>query len=290
MLRTMMLAAALFAVVPSVSASADPSQASANGASTTTESQSGTTTYFGKGYEAKPEEKAAPRVVAKTEPVVKLKPLPPTLMANVDLSRQTMTVSVNGDQKYRWRISSGVQRFATPTGNFYPQWTSRMWYSKQYDNAPMPNAVFINGGVAVHATYEVAALGRPASHGCIRLAPANARTFYDLVARHGLMRTRVSVHGRPNWRDEGGIARRDSRRDDDDYADNGNGWFWGSSYSGDDDRRDRDRERSKNRKDSRYVYIDGVRTKVKKRKNGEYEYKSSQKRQRYSGNYAYEAN
>jgi len=289
MLRTLMLTAALFAVVPSVSALADPSQTPASGASATTETQSGTTTYFGKpkADETKAEAKAAAPAVAKAVPVVKPRPLPPTLTANVDLSRQTMTVSVNGDQKYRWRISSGVQRFATPTGNFYPQWTSRMWYSKQYDNAPMPNAVFINGGVAVHATYEVAALGRPASHGCIRLAPANAKTFYDLVARHGLMRTRVSVHGRPNWRDEG-IARRDSRRDDDDYADNGGGsWFWGSSYN-DDDRRDR--ERSKNKKDSRYVYIDGVRTKVKKRKNGEYEYKGAQKRQRYSGNYAYETN
>lgn len=281
MLRIMMLTAAVFVVVPSLSALADPSQTPAGGTSTTTETQSGTTTFFGKpkADEATAEAKAA-------APVVKPRPLPPTLIANVDLSRQTMTVSINGEQRYRWRISSGVQRFATPTGNFYPQWTSRMWYSKQYDNAPMPNAVFINGGVAVHATYEVSRLGGPASHGCIRLAPANAKTFYDLVARHGLMRTRVNVHGRPNWRDEG-IARRDTRRDDDDYADNGGGWFWGSSYSGDEDRRDRERNKDKK---NRFVYIDGVRMKVKKRKNGEYEYKSSQKRQRNSRDYAYEAN
>jgi lipoprotein-anchoring transpeptidase ErfK/SrfK len=287
MLRIVMLTATLFAVAPSFSALADPSPAPGNAQATTIETQSGTTTYFGKGDDAKSDARVNSPAVAKMEPVVKPRPLPPTLTANVDLSRQSMTVSVNGDQKYRWRISSGVQRFATPTGKFYPQWTSRMWYSKQYDNAPMPNAVFINGGVAVHATYEVAALGRPASHGCIRLAPANAKTFYDLVARHGLMRTRVNVHGRPNWRDEG-MARRDSRRDDDDYADNGGGWFWGSSDRSDDDRRDR--ERSKNKKDNRYVYIDGVRTKVKKRKNGEYEYKSSQKLQRHSSDYAYEAN
>ena len=74
-----------------------------------------------------------------------------------------------------------------------------MWYSKQYDNAPMPNAVFINGGVAIHATPHVSSLGRPASHGCIRLSPTHAKTFYGLVQAHGLKMTRVSIFGKPQW-------------------------------------------------------------------------------------------
>lgn len=271
MLRRMMLAAILFAV-PSVVAMAAPSEAPENGASTTTETQSGTTTYFGKAKEGAP-------VEAKKEPVVKPRPLPPTLTASIDLARQTMSVSVNGEQRYRWRISSGTQQFATPTGNFYPQWTSRMWYSKKYDNAPMPNAVFINGGVAVHGTYHVAALGRPASHGCIRLAPSNAKIFYDLVQRHGMMRTRVAVHGRPNWGDSA-VARRDSR-DDDNYASNGGSSFWGNVFGG-------PQADNASGKKTRYVYIDGVRTKVYRSKDGSYYYRKP-KGQKYSG-YASEVN
>lgn len=271
MLRRMILAAILFAA-PSVAAMAAPSEAPANGASTTTETQSGTTTYFGKA-----KEETAP-VEAKKEPVAKPRPLPPTLTASIDLSRQTMSVSVNGEPRYRWRISSGTQQYATPTGNFYPQWTSRMWYSKKYDNAPMPNAVFINGGVAVHGTYHMAALGRPASHGCIRLAPSNAKIFYDLVQRHGMMRTRVSVHGRPNW-GSSAVARRDSR-DDDAYASNSGGSFWGNIFGG---------PQSADGKKTRYVYIDGVRTKVYRSKNGKYYYKKTKGQKKYSG-YAYDAN
>ena len=38
-------------------------------------------------------------------------------------------------------------------------------------------------------------LGRAASHGCVRLAPANAARFYGLVSSHGMARTRIVVHG-----------------------------------------------------------------------------------------------
>jgi hypothetical protein len=78
-------------------------------------------------------------------------------------------------------------------------WTSRLHYSRQYDWAPMPYAVFFNQGVAVHATNAVGSLGRPASHGCVRLALNNARTFYDLVGTHGMTLTQVSVHGKPPY-------------------------------------------------------------------------------------------
>ncbi|RUP00662.1 L,D-transpeptidase [Hyphomicrobium sp.] len=277
MLRAIALAATFVVAVPSISAFAEPNGNSASGASTTS-TESGTTTYFGKSSD--PKEAQSPSkgaAAAKTEPVVKPRPLPPTLTASVDLSRQTMTVSVNGEPRYRWTISSGASQYPTPTGSFYPQWTSKMWYSKKYDNAPMPNAVFINGGVAVHGTYHLAALGMPASHGCIRLAPANAKTFYNLVQQHGLQRTRVTVHGRPNYRDAV-ASRRDSRRDYD-YANNDAGWFWGASASDDLDAREL---RKRDRKGYTYVYIDGKRTKVYRRKDGQYVLKDGQKRRRYS--------
>jgi hypothetical protein len=74
-----------------------------------------------------------------------------------------------------------------------------MWYSRQYDMAPMPHSVFFSGGAAIHATYAVQQLGTPASHGCVRLAPRNAATFYAMVSKNGMDRTRITVHGRPKY-------------------------------------------------------------------------------------------
>ena len=144
---------------------------------------------------AKPPEKSA-EITAPAKPAP---PPQPTMKVSVDLKTQRMTVSEYGAAKYTWPISSGTEEFPTPRGTFRPQWTAKMWYSKKYDNAPMPHAVFINGGVAVHATYHTRSLGRPASHGCIRLAPANAATFYKLVHKHGLKMIRVSVYGTPEY-------------------------------------------------------------------------------------------
>jgi lipoprotein-anchoring transpeptidase ErfK/SrfK len=164
-----------------------------------------------------------------TAPVAASPPPPPatTLTAKVDLGKQTMVVSEDGDVKYSWPISSGAQEFPTPRGSFRPQWLAKMWYSKKYDNAPMPNAVFINGGVAIHATQHVSSLGRPASHGCIRLAPRNAKTFYNLVQKHGLKSTRVSVYGTPKWRSPAVASRQQPQQARRRYVerDDGDSWF-----------------------------------------------------------------
>ncbi len=139
------------------------------------------------------------------------KPLPPaiTLTANINLTTQRMTVSVHGKPVHTWAISSGAHGFETPTGNFKPQWQSKLWYSRTYDNAPMPHAVFFNDGIAVHATTSIGRLGSPASHGCIRLSPANAEKFYALVSRHGNVHTKIAVTGRGYTNEQ--IAARRSR-------------------------------------------------------------------------------
>jgi hypothetical protein len=74
-----------------------------------------------------------------------------------------------------------------------------MHYSRQYDWAPMPYAVFFNRGVAVHGTNAIGSLGRPASHGCVRLHPKNAKILYNLVHQHGEKLTRVVVRGKPPY-------------------------------------------------------------------------------------------
>jgi lipoprotein-anchoring transpeptidase ErfK/SrfK len=138
-------------------------------------------------------------------------PLPPpiTLTLDVDLRAQRVTVQEGETVKYVWPISSGMQGYATQTGTFQPQWTARMWYSRQWDMAPMPHSVFFNRGTAFHATTATGSLGSRASHGCIRLSPANAAKLYGLVNRHGLASTKVIVH---NAGKEPEVARRKTNR------------------------------------------------------------------------------
>lgn len=116
-----------------------------------------------------------------------------SLTARIDLSSQTMTVSQNGVVRYTWKVSSGRKGYGTPTGSWSAKWLSRNHRSRKYNNAPMPHSVFFHGGYAIHGTYEVKRLGRPASHGCIRLAPQNAAAFFAMVQRTGNKNTRIVI-------------------------------------------------------------------------------------------------
>lgn len=142
------------------------------------------------------------------------KPVEVTLKADINLSTQQMTVSAGGKVLYVWPVSSGRRGYETPRGTFRPQWAARMHYSKKYDDAPMPHSVFFNGGIATHGTQSTGLLGRPASHGCVRLAPSSAATFYALVHKHGFKATRIVVRGTPKFRDEEIASRRRPDRDD----------------------------------------------------------------------------
>jgi lipoprotein-anchoring transpeptidase ErfK/SrfK len=103
---------------------------------------------------------------------------------NVDLASQSMHVSsASGD--YVWPISSARSGYVTPRGTYAPTSLQTMHRSRKYHNSPMPHSIFFNGGYAIHGTYEVGHLGRPASHGCIRLSPANAAALFQMVKAEG---------------------------------------------------------------------------------------------------------
>ena len=120
----------------------------------------------------------------------------PSVTATVSISEQRMTLTVVNQQgfaqTYVWKVSTGKSGFDTPIGAYKPTRLSIDHYSKEYD-APMPFAVFFKGGYAIHATEAVARLGKPASHGCIRLAPANAAMFFDLVDAYGKWNTKIVI-------------------------------------------------------------------------------------------------
>ena len=134
-------------------------------------------------------------IAAPAQADIKVQMLEPIVKAKIDLSKQRMNIVVDGETVHTWKISSGRRGYSTPTGSYYPYRMHKMWYSRKYDNAPMPHAVFFRGGYAVHGTNSISRLGRPASHGCIRLHPDNAKKFYDLVRAHGRNRTMVSLSG-----------------------------------------------------------------------------------------------
>jgi lipoprotein-anchoring transpeptidase ErfK/SrfK len=52
---------------------------------------------------------------------------------------------------------------------------------------------FTKRGHAIHGSYETMRLGTPASHGCVRLAPANAARLFALVERTGVAKATVVV-------------------------------------------------------------------------------------------------
>ncbi len=115
------------------------------------------------------------------------------VVAHISIGSQTMQVSVDGRPLYRWPVSTARFGYVTPTGYYHPLRLERVWRSTIYNNAPMPYAIFFRGGFAIHGTYEVGSLGRPASHGCVRLNTGDAATLFSLVEQHGYRATSIVI-------------------------------------------------------------------------------------------------
>ncbi|WP_082501248.1 L,D-transpeptidase [Methylobacterium sp. Leaf88] len=114
----------------------------------------------------------------------------------VDKDAQRMTVTVDGRTRYDWPVSTGVDGYDTPSGAHRPFRMERAHFSREFDDAPMPNAIFFTGqGHAIHGTNHTRRLGSAASHGCVRLAPRNAATLFSLVKAEGMGKTRVVIEG-----------------------------------------------------------------------------------------------
>ena len=112
-------------------------------------------------------------------------PASAAIVARIDNSQQRMRVYVDGELVYVWPVSTARPGYRTPPGHYRVRRMERMWYSRKYDWSPMPHALFFRGGYAIHGTYSVRQLGRPASHGCVRLAPSNARALFNMVSARG---------------------------------------------------------------------------------------------------------
>jgi len=113
--------------------------------------------------------------------------------ARIDLSEQSMEVYVDGWYYASWKVSTARRGYRTPTGTYKPKWLARMHYSKKYHHSPMPHSIFFYGGYAIHGTYAIKWLGRPASHGCVRLLPKHAAKLFSLVRQYGMKNTTITI-------------------------------------------------------------------------------------------------
>ena len=117
-----------------------------------------------------------------------------TVEVIIDLSAQTMKVyDYEFGGSYLWKVSTARRGYVTPLGSYHPYLLKRMHYSTRYENSPMPYSIFFKGNFAIHGTNYIKSLGRPVSHGCVRLAPKYAKVLFDLVKQAGMNNTIITV-------------------------------------------------------------------------------------------------
>ena len=97
----------------------------------------------------------------------------------ISKASQQMAVSVDGGAPMVWTVSTGRDGYNTPTGSFRAIRLEEVYFSKKYDDAPMPNSVFFYGGYAIHGTYWHHNFGHPMSHGCVNLPTDAAKWVYN---------------------------------------------------------------------------------------------------------------
>ena len=133
-----------------------------------------------------------------------------SLLISIDKAAQRMTVELDGNQLFVWPVSTGLAGYDTPGGEYKPFRMERDHFSREWDDAPMPHSIFFTQqGHAIHGSNHVKAIGTPASHGCVRLEPANARILFDLVRQEKMANTRVVLTGETPAKAGVPVARRD---------------------------------------------------------------------------------
>jgi hypothetical protein len=118
------------------------------------------------------------------------------LLITIDKAQQRMIVAKDDMPLYDWPVSTGQRGYDTPVGSYQPFRMEADHFSREWDDAPMPHSIFFTQiGHAIHGSFDIKHLGRPASHGCVRLHPDNAAILYKLVRAEKMANTRVVLTG-----------------------------------------------------------------------------------------------
>ena len=115
------------------------------------------------------------------------------VVAHVSVISQRMKVYHEGRLLYTWPVSTAKPGKITPSGTYEPEFLSKNHRSSRYNNAPMPFAIFYDGHYAIHGTDQIKRLGNPASNGCVRLHPDNAKILFNMVRAEGMENMRVVI-------------------------------------------------------------------------------------------------
>lgn len=113
----------------------------------------------------------------ETQPRPAPNPCPPTAKACVDLDHQVSWLQDgNGNRVGNIvNISGGAKDWATPAGIHYVNRKVKAEISREFSNAPMPNAVyFTTNGVAFHAGNT-----EQLSHGCVHLSLPDSERYFN---------------------------------------------------------------------------------------------------------------
>lgn len=117
----------------------------------------------------------------------------PSIVVTISVPRQEMRVVIDGVEQYVWPVSTARPGAITPAGTFKVQSMHVMTYSRLFNMAPMPHSIFYDGHYAIHGTTAIPMLGRPASAGCTRLHPDNAKILFEQVKARGAKSLQVIV-------------------------------------------------------------------------------------------------
>ncbi len=115
------------------------------------------------------------------------------VVARVSISSQTMKVYHERRRLFDWPVPTAKSGKITPTGTYEPEFLSRNHLSRLYGGAPMPFAIFYDGNYPIHGTDQIKRLGKPASHGCVRQHPDNAKILFGMVKAEGMQNMRVVI-------------------------------------------------------------------------------------------------
>jgi len=109
-------------------------------------------------------------------------PVPKTLAdsrgereVRIFLNLQYFGAYENGELLFWGPVSSGKKAKRTPPGKFFVNYKERTKHSLKYDNAPMPYSINYHDGFFMH---QQSLPGYPASHGCVRLLPDDAKKLF----------------------------------------------------------------------------------------------------------------
>jgi len=106
---------------------------------------------------------------------------------DIDIAEQTAVAYVGDRPVLATLVSTGKRRDPTPIGSFriYKKKARTTMASDrslpQTYSVAVPWSMYFLDGYALHASYWHDGFGAPRSHGCINLAPADARRLYDLL-------------------------------------------------------------------------------------------------------------